>query len=525
MDRRWLPPALLATFFLVVVIIVASGGGDDSSSGGSRSSSTFDIQATPFEDVPVGAPMVMRIQTGTDAAGVGAAAALTGDLPSGTLAVDALITSATKRFGLDGAPASSVFGGPVVLWSEKAKRMVKDLHAEWVAADPDALDQALQQQVSGGQLSQAGERDNSRLYTARNGAVLAVDGARVLAVPSRNALDRVLDRRENEAAHYTRADFDARQKAVPGAGSALAVISLSPTGLGIDDELSSAVTWLSALSYVTFAVVPTDDAITVPFAAVTDEFTVDPTDLPITPGKRAPVVHAPDDAQVTVSVRDASNALAFLQSYASVKAQKRVDAIQSAFNVINRSARIDVLSMLTNALSTDVTVSLPSHGKPLTLWARLGKAEELRGAMQDLQYQGTLSDVYDDDTGEVTDAGFTITRLGDSAFSLVRDDRAFASVAIIDDAFVLTTDPDATFESLDELALSGAPAAADAAETSSVRGTLIATINARVVRELITRFLAPPKGARNALEALNDATLTAQATPQKVVGALRIPVG
>ncbi len=593
MNPRVLVPGLLVISVITVLVILTGGGGggviDDSPSPslGGDGESIADPLAEALSYLPSSPDAVATVQTGLDRAPGSTASDLIASLPSDALGLDSSsdldAAEDVEGDGLAGvasdlAALRPLFANPIVVTvagggsaregsdEEDGKAglaalpLAEEARVAWVTADAGALRSFIDGRVSGGDLEPAGEERGHRLYSGSTGPAYATRGPVLVVGPDvadlRAAID--LHREEGEEGTKSLSTGALRDyfKGLPGPGESVVRVSATRDGVvrGLPGlaPLARASTWTEAVGRVSFALVPRDDGLRVPFTVSTGAADIGADVLPITSGDQAP--EPVGDAPAVLAVRNAGQTLEFVRGLLEAGDQGTAGRIDQIEGALSRFAKVDLRADILRRL--DATATLTYDGEELTLRADTtdpnGVADALRrarGALQsarvdlggfaleddraptrfddDGRFDDTVSD--DDelrDVDEFRDDGFDDDGGGFSGdpgdrYRLTRNGDPIAVLGVAGDALVVSTDEFIDIESAaDEFP--GSTTDGDDGEDSDPQGALFARVARTNVGELLGGPLGLSEAIRTFLGGFDGMRLSATADTSRIEGVLTL---
>lgn len=383
---------------------------------------------------------------------------------------------------------------PVVVWS--ADGTAERRFAAWVVRDGDRLGELLADREKAGALNAEPELRGHAVFTRRGGGAYARRGPVLLSAPDLASLRILLDRRAAGRGQWSRELLRERGLGLPeGAVARLALDA--PVLVARYARGARRVRWVAALERIAATVTPEAGGLRVHARASTDPARLSPGDVPIAPGVEPPVLRGA--GRIVVGVRDPRQTVAWVRRVVDLLDPERLEALRRAEEVLGRYARVSVQEDLLDRLTGTATVS-SRDGRTLTLRSDLDDPGVTAGALDRLgtlaRFGGPLASLAGVDLG-----GIGVDEQDGGRYVITQDGRLLVALAVIDGAFVASTDPGA-----DLAAAARAPAGRPAPTAGALRGTA----DAELLKDQLLRRFGLPSFVRGALGPLGDPIVTAR---------------
>jgi len=539
-----IPIVIAATILGLTTFLLLKGGGDDDTSSGTA---VADPLVAALAYVPSDAPFVAVAETDATSGPLAALSGVADRIPGSELALNAvggqlgdldLRAELLPTLGnpivasvpeLPGGDAATTAVRPLPFRIPKLTGLLRASRFATVARDPAALRDLLDRQVDGGTLQREAESRGFTIYARPGGGGYALKGPLLVGAGSRQDLAAALtlgarassggdaagEADEVRSGSLTTGTLRDRFRGLPSRARSAIRASLDLEVLQRGDASDVEIPWVSALRRASFAVVPSEDAVDVPFRLETDPEVVTEGDVPIATGPAAPSPAAADDARVVVGIRDAAHSIEFVRRTLRVTDSKTAQQIDSIETNLRRFARVDPTTQIIAKLTGTTTVTTDLNGT-ITVRAELTDPETVGNALSQLQRISTLSSLAGGIGVDVDTRGITFEAEPDGRYRIEQDGKAVARVAVINDALVASNREDVDLQAL-------ADAFPESPENEG-GGALSVRVASEAVVDTLVKQLGLPGIARSALAAIGDLTLRARGANTAVTGSVRVAI-
>ncbi len=226
-----------------------------------------------------------------------------------------------------------------------------------------------------GVLQRDGATRGFAVYRRQDGGAYALKSGLLVGAGSRADLQRALALAVRGAASAAGEDTDdlrspslskaalfERLRGLPGRSRSALRATIDLDAIERDDDGERQIPWVGALRRASFALVPDEDAVSVPFRFETDPEAVTEGDVPIATGVRAPAPAAEDDTPVVIGLRDVSHTIEFVRRTLRATNPKLASDIDSIENNLRRYARVDPTSQILSKLTGTTTITTDLDG-------------------------------------------------------------------------------------------------------------------------------------------------------------------
>jgi hypothetical protein len=469
--RRILALVVVAVVaFAVLAIVLVRGGGKDDTTPAPRS----DTRAEALAYAPRNAPALIGVDTGTAGA---------------SLVLGALVPRVSGG-ALSANDVSPLLGNEAIVAILDPRTQRAQL--SMVAKDPDAL-RALARR-----LKAKGSYRGASLYTAPQGAALAIKGDTLVAASDEPTIRRAIDTGATPNQHLTPPQFDRRLAGLSTTADVRTVFD--PKRIVVAQRLPGVLNtrWGRSLTNGAAVLAQGGTGLRLPFALQTDAARINDRDLPFAIGPQAPQIRG--RAPLLIGVRDLSRLIAFLRK-ADPERLGGLDTFQTS---LPSFLRVDINGLF-NGLTNEGTIS---SADGLAHFAARTDPPDPGAWSQPLQRLSTLS-------GVLQRLGIDNIKLSDegaNAYRLDVDGDLVARVGIFGPTLVFTDDGTTNLR---------ATATAPAAPTPpGARGGLTLRMQASEGRQLLSDLFGLPSGASAILDRLGDLTGWARAATDGLRGEL-----
>lgn len=542
-----IPIVVVATFLGIVGLVLFTGGDDGRRSG---SAAALDPLAAAVTVVPSDAPFVALAETDAAAGPLPKLTAVTDRIPGATIAYG---RAGDALGGIDlQNDLLPVLGHPIVFAVAELPDRTSDAAPDplagllgafpfrvpelgallaasrfgTVAGDPAGLRALLDRLVDSGGLQRDGEARGFAVFRRPDGGAYGFDGGLFVGAGSqedlRAALTLAAQGRSGQDADglrsgsLTKSSLLARFRGFPGRSRSALRATLDVGAVERSDSGDLQVPWVSALQRVSFAIVPEEAAVSVPFRFSTDADAVTAGDVPIAGGAASPSPAAEDDTEVVVGLRDAAHTIEFVRRTLRVTNADLASDLDGIETSLRRYARVDPTTQILAKLTGTTTITTDLKGT-LTLRSELADPEPVADALSQLQRLSTLSSFVGGIGVDVDTRGITVEDDGDGRYRVERDGDTVARAAVIDGVLVASNR-----ESTDLQALADAfPETPENAKG----GALSVRMSAEALVTELAGMLGLPEAATAALEPLGQISVNARGSTSGVSGSLRLTVG